>query len=167
MTRKFAPALLVGGVLATTLGAASAQEQVVNLYSARHYSTDEALYNDFTKATGIRINRVDADDAGILARLKAEGSASPADVILLVDAARLHKGEVDGLFNPIQSKVLIDAKSGSNLLYLPLDKIMQMTGQPAGAAAAPASTPPAASPASTPASRSLDAAARSRERESR
>ena len=73
MTRKFVPALLVGGVLAMTLGAASAQEQVVNLYSARHYSTDEALYNDFTKATGIRINRVDADDAGILARLKAEG----------------------------------------------------------------------------------------------
>jgi iron(III) transport system substrate-binding protein len=109
MTRKFAPALLVGGVLAMFLGAASAQEQVVNLYSARHYSTDEALYNDFTKATGIRINRVDADDAGILARLKAEGSASPADVILLVDAARLHKGEVDGLFKPFQSKVLNDA----------------------------------------------------------
>jgi iron(III) transport system substrate-binding protein len=92
MTRKFVPALLVGGVLAMTLGAASAQEQVVNLYSARHYSTDEALYNDFTKATGIKINRVDADDAGIIARLKAEGSASPADVILLVDAARLYKG---------------------------------------------------------------------------
>ena len=48
-------------------------------------------------------------DAGILARLKAEGTASPADVILLVDAARLYKGEVDGLFQPIQSKVLNDA----------------------------------------------------------
>jgi iron(III) transport system substrate-binding protein len=86
-----------------------AQEQVVNLYSARHYSTDEALYSNFTKATGIKINRVDADDAGILARLKAEGAASPADVILLVDAARLYRGEVDGLFQPIQSKVLSDA----------------------------------------------------------
>jgi len=52
---------------------------------------------------------VDADDAGILARLKAEGTASPADVILLVDAARLYRGEVDGLFQPIQSKVLTDA----------------------------------------------------------
>ncbi|MBX3659050.1 MAG: extracellular solute-binding protein [Ramlibacter sp.] len=88
---------------------ASAQEQVVNLYSARHYSTDEALYSNFTKATGIRINRVDSDDAGILARLKAEGTASPADVILLVDAARLYRGEVDGLFQPIRSKVLEDA----------------------------------------------------------
>jgi iron(III) transport system substrate-binding protein len=84
-------------------GLASAQEQVVNLYSARHYQTDEKLYSDFTKATGIKVNRVDADDAGILARLKAEGAASPADVILLVDAARLHKGDVDGLFKPIKS----------------------------------------------------------------
>jgi iron(III) transport system substrate-binding protein len=91
---------------ATTAGA---QEQVLNLYSARHYSTDEALYANFTKATGIKINRVDADDAGILARLKAEGAASPADVILLVDAARLHKGEVDGLFKPVKSKLLEDA----------------------------------------------------------
>ena len=89
--------------------AAQAQEQVVNLYSARHYSTDEALYNNFTKATGIKINRVDADDAGIIARLKAEGAASPADVILLVDAARLWRGEQDGLFLPIKSKLLEDA----------------------------------------------------------
>jgi iron(III) transport system substrate-binding protein len=66
---------------------AAALEQVLNLYSARHYQTDEALYANFTKATGIKINRVDADDAGLLARLKTEGAASPADVILLVDAA--------------------------------------------------------------------------------
>ncbi|MEO8022329.1 extracellular solute-binding protein [Polaromonas sp.] len=87
-------------------GTASAQEQVVNLYSARHYQTDEALYSNFTKTTGIKINRVDADDAGILARLKAEGAASPADVILLVDAARLAKGDSEGLFQPIKSPVL-------------------------------------------------------------
>lgn len=100
---------LVVAVAALYGGAAQAQEQVLNLYSARHYSTDEALYNDFTKATGIKINRVDADDAGIIARLKAEGSASPADVILLVDAARLWRGEQDGLFLPIKSKLLEDA----------------------------------------------------------
>jgi iron(III) transport system substrate-binding protein len=99
---------LASALLALSAGA-YAQEQVLNLYSARHYSTDEALYASFTKTTGIKINRVDADDAGILSRLKAEGAASPADVILLVDAARLHKGEVDGLFQPIRSKVLEDA----------------------------------------------------------
>lgn len=100
---------LAAGLLTTMVGTAHAQEQVVNLYSARHYSTDEALYSGFTKATGIKINRVDADDAGILARLKAEGTASPADVILLVDAARLYKGEVDGLFKPIVSPILNEA----------------------------------------------------------
>jgi len=86
--------------------AAPAEAPVLHLYSARHYATDEALYNNFTKATGIQVNRVDADDAGILARLKAEGASSPADIILLVDAARLWKGEVEGLFAPVRSKVL-------------------------------------------------------------
>ena len=88
---------------------AMADSGVLNLYSARHYPTDEALYSDFSKATGIKINRVDSDDAGILARLKTEGSASPADVILLVDAARLWKGEIDSLFMPVQSKILESA----------------------------------------------------------
>ncbi|MEO8015732.1 extracellular solute-binding protein [Polaromonas sp.] len=97
---------LAAAALMGAAGSASAQEQVVNLYSARHYQTDEALYSNFTKATGIKVNRVDADDAGILARLKAEGAASPADVILLVDAARLWKGDVEGLFKPIKSPTL-------------------------------------------------------------
>lgn len=92
--------------LGTLCNSVHADEQVINLYSARHYPTDEALYSDFTKATGIKINRVDSDDAGIIARLKAEGSASPADVILLVDAARLWRGEVDGMFLPVKSKLL-------------------------------------------------------------
>jgi iron(III) transport system substrate-binding protein len=86
--------------------AQSKSEQVLNLYSARHYSTDEALYSNFTKATGIKINRIDADDAGILARLKTEGASSPADVILLVDAARLWRADVDGLFQPTKSTAL-------------------------------------------------------------
>ena len=96
--------LFVATLTACTAGLAAAQE--VNIYSARHYPTDEALYSDFTKATGIKINRVDADDAGILARLKAEGSASPADVILLVDASRLWRAQVNEQFLPIRSAVL-------------------------------------------------------------
>jgi iron(III) transport system substrate-binding protein len=102
-------ALAIGTLLVAAAASVAAQEQVLNLYSARHYSTDEALYANFTKATGIKINRVDADDAGILARLKAEGTASPADVILLVDAARLYRGEQDGLFKPVRSQVLENA----------------------------------------------------------
>ncbi len=96
------------GAALLALGAvpAGAQEQVINLYSARHYQTDEALYANFTRATGIRINRIEADDAGILARLQAEGTASPADVILLVDAARLWRGEQQGLFQPFKSALV-------------------------------------------------------------
>jgi iron(III) transport system substrate-binding protein len=97
----------LAAVAVALLWAAFAQAQpILNLYSARHYQTDEALYANFTKVTGIRIQRVDADDAGILARLKAEGSASPADVILLVDAARLWRAEIEGLFQPFKSEVL-------------------------------------------------------------
>lgn len=96
--------LIFAGALA--LSAWSAQASEINVYSARHYPTDEALYGNFTKATGIKINRVDADDAGILARLKAEGASSPADVVLLVDAARLWKAEESDLFLPIRSTVL-------------------------------------------------------------
>ena len=117
MLKKFALAATTALLFANgTL----AQEQVLNLYSARHYSTDEALYTNFTKATGTKINRVDADDAGILARLKAEGAASPADVILLVDAARRWKGEIDGLFQPVKSKVL-DAAIPPQLRSKPAD----------------------------------------------
>ncbi len=106
MSKKSILAGLITAASLSTTGSVLAQQQVLNLYSARHYQTDEALYGNFTQATGIKINRVDADDAGILARLKAEGTASPADVILLVDAARLGKADMDGLFLPIKSAKL-------------------------------------------------------------
>jgi iron(III) transport system substrate-binding protein len=92
--------------LCCTLSSWAQTPTTLNLYSARHYQTDEALYTNFTQATGIQINRVDADDAGILARLQSEGSASPADVILLVDAARLWRAEVEGRFQPVKSPTL-------------------------------------------------------------
>ena len=115
--KKLLSTTLAAASLMACMGAlhtAAAQDQVVNIYSARHYPGDDLMYSGFTKATGIKINRVDADDAGILQRLKAEGTASPADVILLVDAARLWKAEVEGLFAPVKSKVL-DAAIPANL----------------------------------------------------
>jgi len=105
MLSRFLP---IATLTLAAMTAAHAQSGTLNLYSARHYQTDEALYADFTKTTGITINRIDADDAGLLARLKAEGTSSPADVILLVDAARLWRGEIDGLFQPVKSKILDD-----------------------------------------------------------
>ena len=102
-------ALAASAVLCACLPAAPAlaqPQQVLNIYSARHYQGDDVLYAGFTRKTGIAIKRVDADDAAILSRLKTEGSASPADVVLLVDAARLWRAEVDGLFQPVRSPVL-------------------------------------------------------------
>lgn len=84
----------------------SPEAKELNLYSARHYKTDEALYSDFTKKTGIKINRIEADDNALAERLKSEGANSPADVILMVDAARLWRAQIDGFFKPIQSKYL-------------------------------------------------------------
>lgn len=93
---------------------AQSQENVLNLYSARHYQTDEQLYSNFTKQTGIKLNRIEADDNALVERLKNEGKNSPADVILLVDAARLWRAQIDGLFQPVKSKVL-DARIPNNL----------------------------------------------------
>jgi len=90
----------------------------LNLYSARHYQTDEALYSNFTKKTGIKINRIEADDNALAERLKSEGANSPADVILMVDAARLWRAQIDGFFKPIQSKYL-ESRIPANLRSKP------------------------------------------------
>ena len=95
--------LLTAALAAALLPAvpALAQEPVLNLYSARHYQTDEALYDNFTRATGIRINRIEAGDDQLLERLKSEGANSPADVLLIVDASRLYNAQQQGLFQPV------------------------------------------------------------------
>ena len=85
---------------------AQAQANVLNLYSARHYQTDEALYANFTKATGIKINRLDGKEEELVERIRNEGTASPADILITVDAARLEVADSLGLFQPISSKVL-------------------------------------------------------------
>jgi iron(III) transport system substrate-binding protein len=104
---------VIWGVLAATAlaslfapGPGRAQQPVLNLYSARHYQTDEALYRNFSEQTGIKINRIELGDEPLLQRLKSEGANSPADVVLLVDAARLWRAQIDGLFQPIDSKLL-------------------------------------------------------------
>jgi iron(III) transport system substrate-binding protein len=101
-----ATGLIAGGLTLWQDAHAQQGERVLNLYSARHYQTDEALYAEFTRQTGIRINRIELGDEPLLQRLKSEGANSPADVVLLVDAARLWRAQIDGLFQPIQSKVL-------------------------------------------------------------
>lgn len=94
-----AAVLMVAPALAQT-------DKVLNLYSSRHYQTDEALYRGFTAKTGIRINRIEADDNALLERLRTEGRNSPADVFITVDAGRLWRAEQLDLFMPLDSAVL-------------------------------------------------------------
>lgn len=96
-------ALLFASFLCTNL---HAEEKVLNLYSARHYQTDEALYANFTKQTGIKVYRIEAKEDELLERIRNEGAQSPADIFITVDAARLAKADELGLFAPVQSKVL-------------------------------------------------------------
>ena len=105
---------LIATTLATLAFSVQAEEKALNLYSARHYQTDEALYANFTKQTGIRINRIEGKEDELLERIRNEGSNSPADVFLTVDAARLAKTHEMGLFAPLNSKIL-DSRIPANL----------------------------------------------------
>ena len=86
----------------------------LNIYSARHYDSDQLLYDGFQEATGIPVNVIEGDGPELLARMKAEGKSSPADVFLTVDAGNLWLAEKEGLFQPAQSKVL-DARVPASL----------------------------------------------------
>lgn len=99
-------AVATATLFALTASTASAQNDVLNLYSSRHYQTDEMLYSNFTKSTGIRINRIEAGEDPLIERLRNEGSKSPADVLVTVDAGRLWRAEQLGLFAPVASKLL-------------------------------------------------------------
>ena len=76
----------------------------VNIYTSRHYDSDESLYAEFTKETGIKVNVISGKGSALLERLKAEGKNSPADIFFTVDAGNLWKVQKEGLFRRINSK---------------------------------------------------------------
>lgn len=78
----------------------------LNLYSSRHYDTDERLYSDFEEATGITINRIEGKGDELIARMQAEGANSPADILLTVDTSRLERAKDAGVLQSIDSAVL-------------------------------------------------------------
>ena len=92
-------------VVATMAGSAYAEGEL-NLYSSRHYDTDERLYSDFTEATGITINRIEGDGDELIARMEAEGANSPVDAFLTVDTVRLARAKEMGLLQPVESDIL-------------------------------------------------------------
>ena len=106
--------LLIPGLAALGVAVAAAlqepsrsAEAEIGVYSGRHYNTDKALYREFTRRTGIKVNLLEGKDDALIERLRNEGSRSPADVLVLVDAARLDKAADMGLFQPARSASLM------------------------------------------------------------
>ncbi|MCV0441247.1 MAG: FtsH protease activity modulator HflK [Hydrogenophaga sp.] len=136
----------------------------------------QAYANDVVPRARGAASRLTEEAEGYRARIvaQAEGDSQRFRSVLAeyqkapqVTRERMYTDAMQEIYSNV-TKVLVDSKSGSNLLYLPLDKIMQMTGQGGTTTSAASSTPvPASGTSSTPATRSLDSAARSRERESR
>ena len=101
------PSILAAAAATVTILAGVAQaDGEVNLYSSRHYDTDERLYSDFEDMTGITINRIEGGADELIARMQAEGANSPADVLLTVDTSRLQRAKDAGVLQPIDSDVL-------------------------------------------------------------
>lgn len=78
----------------------------LNLYSSRHYDTDERLYSDFEDATGITINRIEGNADELVARMQAEGRNSPADILVTVDTSRLERAKDMGVLQSVDSNIL-------------------------------------------------------------
>lgn len=112
LTQTSTLALAAAALLAGTC-AATAQGEV-NLYSSRHYDTDERLYSDFTEATGIVVNRIEGNADELIARMQAEGANSPADILLTVDTSRLKRAKDSGVLQAVDSDVL-EARIPANL----------------------------------------------------
>ena len=89
-------------------------EGELNIYSSRHYDTDELLYSEFEEATGITINRIEGNADELSARMQAEGVNSPADVFIAVDTSRLERAKNAGILQSIESDVL-EAEIPDNL----------------------------------------------------
>ncbi len=117
-SRGSGPVLAAGLILLAGAGASlpAQAEEVLNLYTSRHYQTDEALYESFTQATGIRINRIEGKGDALIERIKNEGANSPADILITVDAGRLWRAEQAGLFGEVSSEVL-EARVPANLRH--------------------------------------------------
>ena len=104
---SFKSGVLALAIAGEAFGAAQAQE--LNIFNARHYNTDRALYENFTRATGIKINMVEGGEDALVQRLKSEGAISRADLLVTTDAGRLAYAAGEGLLAPVKSAILTAA----------------------------------------------------------
>ena len=85
-----------------------AAPQEVNVYSGRHYDADIAIYDEFTRETGVQVNLIEASGAALIERLAQEGEDSPADLFITADAGMLWRGEQRGLFQAMDDGEIFD-----------------------------------------------------------
>ena len=97
---------LVSTLVFAAVATAADDGNVVNVYSARHYDTDLALYERFEERTGIRVNLIEGGSDGLIERIVNEAEFSPADLLITVDAGRLWRAEQAGVFQSVDSTVL-------------------------------------------------------------
>ncbi len=83
-----------------------AQKNEVNVYSARHYDSDIALFKEFSEQTGIKVNLLEGKSDALIERMISEGKNSPADLLISADAGRLWRAEQAGLFGTVNSEIL-------------------------------------------------------------
>jgi len=81
-------------------------QKEVKVFSGRHYNTDRSVYKNFAEETGIKVRLIEAAGISLIERLKREGKNSQADLILLVDAARITNAAKAGLLQSIDSPIL-------------------------------------------------------------
>lgn len=98
--------VLLGALALPSSAAAQQPTRVLNLYTGRHYDTDQRLYDLYSSFTGVRINVIQGEADQLIQRMVREGRNSPADVLLTVDAGRLWRAEQLGLCQPVQSEFL-------------------------------------------------------------
>lgn len=101
--RRFAGAL---AALLTLAACGDGGGPVLNVYSARHYDSDDAFYDAFEEATGARVRRIEAEGDLLIEKVRIQGARSPADVLITVDVGRLQRAQEAGLFQPIHSPAL-------------------------------------------------------------
>ncbi|WP_136249017.1 Fe(3+) ABC transporter substrate-binding protein [Halomonas borealis] len=109
-------ALPFAALMAGATFASQAAADEVNLYSARHYDSDQALYDAFSEATGIEVNVLEGGSDQLIQRIEREGQASPADVMMTVDAGRLWRAEQADIFASVDSEVL-DERLPANMQH--------------------------------------------------
>lgn len=98
--------LALAAVLAAGLALPAQAAEEVNIYSSRHYDSDQVLYDTFTAQTGIVVNVLEDKEGSLIERIKAEGENSPGDIMFTVDAGNLVDAAQQGIFQPVRSDVL-------------------------------------------------------------